>query len=108
MVRVPLINKDQGCVVPDGKVQGTGGIAVAELGSQNLFQDSFHQLIQVLEQVLDLGVPKWGEVGSGEQGATIERVCGTWGLLAPQHIKNLSPKQGLVMWPESQLFWRLK
>lgn len=42
VVRVPLINKDQGCVIPDGKVQGTGGVAVAGLRSQNLFQDRLH------------------------------------------------------------------
>jgi hypothetical protein len=42
VVRVPLINKDQGCVVPDGKVQGPGGVAVAGLWSQNLFQDCLH------------------------------------------------------------------
>lgn len=81
-------------MVPDGKVQGVGGVAVAGLRSQNLVQDSLHQLVQVLQQVLDLGVPKWGEVGSG---ATTEAVCGTWGLLVPQCIKNLSSEQGLVM-----------
>lgn len=99
VVRVPLINKDQGCVVPDGKVQGSGGgVDVAGLRSQNLVQDRFHQLIQVLQQMLDLGVPKWGEVGSGGQGATAEKMCGTWGLRVPQCIKNLSPNQGLVMY----------
>lgn len=98
MVRVPLINKDQGCVVPDGKVQGSGGVGVTGLWSQNLVQDCFHQLIQVLQQVLDLGVPKWEEVGSGGQRVTTEGMCGTWGLLVPHCIKNLSPNQGLVMY----------
>lgn len=98
MVRVPLINKDQGCVVPDGKVQGTGGVGVAGLRSQNLVQDSLHQLVQVLQQVLDLGVPKWGEVGSGGQGATTERVWNV-GSSSTQRIKNLPPKQGLAMYP---------
>lgn len=78
MVRAPLINKDQGCVIPDGKVQGIiGGVAVVGPRSQNLVQDSLHQLIQILQQVLDLGVPKWGEVGSGGQGAITEAVCGS-------------------------------
>lgn len=98
MVRVPLINKDQGRVVPDGKVQGTGGVGVAGLRSQNLVQDSLHQLVQVLQQVLDLGVPKWGEVGSGGQGATTERVWNV-GSSYTQRIKNLPPKQGLAMYP---------
>lgn len=29
VVGVPFINKDQGCVVPDGGVQGPGGIGMA-------------------------------------------------------------------------------
>lgn len=72
VVRVPFINKDQRCVVPDGKVQGTGGVGVARLWSHDLVQDGLHQFIQVLQQVLDLGVPEWGEVGSGGQEATAE------------------------------------
>lgn len=88
VVRVPFVNKDQGCVVPDGKVQGPGGVGVTGLRSQNLVQDSLHQFIQVLQQVLDLGVPKWGEIRSGGQGATTERACRAWGLLVPQYIRT--------------------
>lgn len=58
VVRVPFINEDQGCVIPDGEVQGTGSVGVTSPRSQNLVQDRLHQLIQVLQQVLDFGVPK--------------------------------------------------
>jgi hypothetical protein len=38
---------------------------VAWLGSQDALQDSLHQLVQVLQQVLDLGVPGGAGVWSG-------------------------------------------
>lgn len=56
---VLLIDKDQGHVVPDGEVQGPGGVDMAELRTQDPRQDCLHQFIQVLQQMLDFGVPVW-------------------------------------------------
>lgn len=60
MVGVLLVDKDQGRVVPDGQVQGPGVIDLAELGTQDPPQDCLHQFVQVLQQMLDFGVPGWG------------------------------------------------
>lgn len=68
VVGVPLINKDQGRMVPEGEVQGPGGVGTRWLGSHDPLQDSFHQLIQVLQQMPDLGIPGWGEDWSGGTG----------------------------------------
>ena len=73
---VLLIDKDQGHVVPDGEVQGPGGVDMAELRAQDPLQDCLHQFIQVLQQMLDFGVPVWerGQVREARGSFKAERL----------------------------------
>lgn len=67
-VGVLLVDKNQRRVVPHGNVQGPSGIGIAVLRSQDPLQDSFHEFIQIPQQMLDFGILEGAGVADGDGG----------------------------------------
>lgn len=100
-VGVLLVDKNQRRVVPHGDVQGPSGIGIAVLGSQDPFQDSFHEFIQIPQQMLDFGIPGWGGGRSGGRGLWDSPLAPAW--LPPSPCLSAHPPAQASMSPSTHL-----